>query len=197
MCRTGHWSVMGSGCDHDPFTAMWPVPYLTTLISAATPTPLPTLLSCQGHPGPICLSGCPSPPSTPTQGDRRVSCIPTVSPCWVHSKRSACVWGWMRERMHLDTKQRWTRDPQASSRLRSHPQFTSCMAASPASGGLKQCEHLAGRKCSSRGPIRGGGPLVSPQGWAHSQLCLSTCVAIPTPPPSQQCTHGLPGNCKK
>lgn len=33
-------------------------------------------------------------------------------------------------------------------------------------------------------PMGGGGPLVSPRlDTLHSQLCLSTCLAILTPPP--------------
>lgn len=95
--------------------------------------------------------------------------------------------GMEEKRMRLDTNERQTRDPQSSPRLRSRPWLTSGVhQPTPRRhpqlrSGLGRREHLAGRKGLSWGPTGGGRTLVSPQGWAHSQLCLATCLAIPTP----------------
>lgn len=124
-----------------------------------------------------------------TVSGRQDGCGPAVSPGWVHNRCSACVWGWMKRQAHLDRKnnEHVTLGPHPGSRAipNQDPAFTSYTAASTASGGGRGALRAPGWQ---KTPFVGAHwrhprPWSAPQDQAHSQLCLSTCMAVSTPPP--------------
>lgn len=170
-----------------PLCALLTGPKMTTPIHLnRTPTPSPLSFLTAPAPSPACLPGrCPPPfpPSTLSREGGMVSCVPAVSPGWVHSRYSAqsrMDEGWTyldTEGKHVTHSPQPSREPslagiQSSPATGWHPQLQ---------GGLEHCDHLAARKASHGNPWRWEPPGQPPG--------LGTLTAVFVHVPGQSYSH--------